>query len=1070
MRDIGTTTKASAPRSPQHAATGVDPHRRHASRIVATLRSLVSPRSFLSFSSAGEGQSRADRCAAEERRTKRGQDAGSANSSAIRATEDAAPRSSVAGAPKRARKCAALGCVTVAMGLLLVGAAQASDKYGFAFLEEFGSAAKPSFTSPNTLAVDPATGDLLVADAGENEVQKITFNNFADGDKFKLTWTPPGGSAATTEEIIYSANSTINERNIAPAIEAAFGSDTVSFSTNGQQGAVQITFWVVGAGPQSLISCAVVPGHGSGTCPVARTQEGIPSGLSRYGPNGEPDPFSALGTNVIEGREGADETPQGALGLLSEQIAVDGACAEHEPPLTGAECEAFDPADGDIYVTQYASKSVEVFSSSGEYLGQIDKATSNEVQQLELSGFEEGDELSLGNLPGACSESHTSQVPYDAVFGEGLQAALEAQCGPDFAVSTTIGVIVEFTGELGDTDVPRLTCTISDGPGTCIPGSTVIVPGDESHNEVQQLEFSGLGEGSKIQIGTDGSSGEPSLPQPPCNSNFVKATYSANLTRDLRTSLEARCGSNFVVSLSAGASANVTFSNSLGLVDRPQLACGVDAGSGSCVPSTVEDGGQAKPLGSAGGLAVDSAGAVYVADSTNDEIHKYLPSSNSPFEAETVAGFPVEGPADLAAGVGPTDGLLFYDRHRELIELDSSSGEQKYVVEPRGRSTLLSVNPGNGTLFSGRGELEVVEYDASGPSEAVRLAHFTPYEMAPNRSNIRGIAVDPAAGDLYESSKKNGEATGRVAVFEPVIRPEAVTEEATERTGESALLHGTVSANGGPPASCEFQYITVAAANADYEYKGLKRGFKDAPTAPCTPTGPFTGTGSEAVSAEVTGLAPGTPYIFRVVAENSGGATPESGDNGRSTEGALEFTTLGPAIDEQEVSEVTETEATISAQLNPNEEQTTYALEYVSEAEFQSSEYENATTYPLPQLTLEPGNEFVHVAITLSDLPPGSAWHARIAAANAVVRARPRPALRHLPGRHRPARRTRLREGQPLAKERRGGRAQRPRSREQLRKLPACPKRPPPAPAGRPRRRIDPLRGPAVRRRPRLAS
>jgi len=45
------------------------------------------------------------------------------NGSAIRATEDAAPRSSVASAPRRTRKRAAVGCVAVAMGLLLAATA-----------------------------------------------------------------------------------------------------------------------------------------------------------------------------------------------------------------------------------------------------------------------------------------------------------------------------------------------------------------------------------------------------------------------------------------------------------------------------------------------------------------------------------------------------------------------------------------------------------------------------------------------------------------------------------------------------------------------------------------------------------------------------------------------------------------------------------------------------------------------------------------------------------------------------------------------------------------------------------
>jgi hypothetical protein len=91
------------------------PFRHFATRISFLQQSIFA--FFFAHLSGGEKRSRADSCAAEERRAKRGKDAGSVNSSAIRATEDAAPRSFVASA--RARRRAALGCVAVAMGLFL---------------------------------------------------------------------------------------------------------------------------------------------------------------------------------------------------------------------------------------------------------------------------------------------------------------------------------------------------------------------------------------------------------------------------------------------------------------------------------------------------------------------------------------------------------------------------------------------------------------------------------------------------------------------------------------------------------------------------------------------------------------------------------------------------------------------------------------------------------------------------------------------------------------------------------------------------------------------------------------
>jgi len=96
--------------------------------------------------------------------------------------------------------------------------------------------------------------------------------------------------------------------------------------------------------------------------------------IARFKPNGEPDPFSALGTNVIDGKAGSkgkpcfeepascDQTPEGGLffGVFpgEQEVAVDSSGTV---------------TDGDIYVTQAKPgvNLIDVFSASGEYLGQL---------------------------------------------------------------------------------------------------------------------------------------------------------------------------------------------------------------------------------------------------------------------------------------------------------------------------------------------------------------------------------------------------------------------------------------------------------------------------------------------------------------------------------------------------------------------------------------------------------------------------------------------------------------------------------------------------------------------------
>ncbi len=52
-------------------------------------------------------------------------------------------------------------------------------------------------------------------------------------------------------------------------------------------------------------------------------------------------------------------------------IAVDSACVQHKPVLTGAACETFDHSNGDVYVVDYDHKAIDKFDPTGAYIGQI---------------------------------------------------------------------------------------------------------------------------------------------------------------------------------------------------------------------------------------------------------------------------------------------------------------------------------------------------------------------------------------------------------------------------------------------------------------------------------------------------------------------------------------------------------------------------------------------------------------------------------------------------------------------------------------------------------------------------
>lgn len=89
--------------------------------------------------------------------------------------------------------------------------------------------------------------------------------------------------------------------------------------------------------------------------------------VNRFQADGEPAPFTALSGNVIDGHPGeADATLQGEI-LSSEGRGGGG---EFEMQVAVAPPGAAGGTEGDIYVTDAANGVVDVFASSGAYLGQ----------------------------------------------------------------------------------------------------------------------------------------------------------------------------------------------------------------------------------------------------------------------------------------------------------------------------------------------------------------------------------------------------------------------------------------------------------------------------------------------------------------------------------------------------------------------------------------------------------------------------------------------------------------------------------------------------------------------------
>jgi hypothetical protein len=166
--------------------------------------------------------------------------------------------------------------------------------------------------------------------------------------------------------------------------------------------------------------------------------------------------------------------------------------------------------------------------------------------------------------------------------------------------------------------------------------------------------------------------------------------------------------------------------------------------------------------------------------------------------------------------------------------------------------------------------------------------------------------------------------------------PEPPTgEEAKPVTATEATLRGVLNPrHAGEAGTYEFVYRKSATECQGGEPGEEKKAPEPAETA--------TGHSPEPVEATITGLLPGMPYTFCLIAKN---AAEEAAVGTPVT-----FTTLAvaPTITSESVSTVEATAATLEAEIDSGGASTTYHFEYLTEAHFNANggTFSGATTTP----------------------------------------------------------------------------------------------------------------------------
>ena len=308
------------------------------------------------------------------------------------------------------------------------------------------------------------------------------------------------------------------------------------------------------------------------------------------------------------------------------------------------------------------------------------------------------------------------------------------------------------------------------------------------------------------------------------------------------------------------------------------------------------------------GVATDSAGDVFTKTSYVDEhegvtapVLKYTPTTN-PVAAGDLSGesISIPGACNLALA---EDGAIYtsgtFGEQSGLLMLPSLNAAAAQKFAPP--ASTVAAEPGTGDVYAASGA-ETTEYAADGSV----LTSFGEGRLA----DAKGVSVAGTGGSVYVSNEVASPFRGRVEVYGPLVQlPDTVAGTAATITKTSAELHGTIDADGGPQATCEFQYTTEAAFEAER--------FEGANGAACAPNGPFSGESTETVGANVSGLRPGTRYRFRLVGTNKNGSLA-SDENGSAPGGPPSFETV-PAfgVSSGAAADLTTTSATLTGSINP---------------------------------------------------------------------------------------------------------------------------------------------------------
>ncbi len=343
-------------------------------------------------------------------------------------------------------------------------------------------------------------------------------------------------------------------------------------------------------------------------------------------------------------------------------------------------------------------------------------------------------------------------------------------------------------------------------------------------------------------------------------------------------------------------------------------------------------------------------GHVFFCDRGNNRVEEYAPN----IEAGKVTGVSfVRSYAEAADVAVDQSGEIYMLEGGNRISTYSPTGTPEGTPLELGgsRSTSgLAINSLNGN-FLVNFLTEINEYSHSGELLATYL------EGASARAFIFGIAQNEQSETIYLTTT---EPEPGVLILGVPVPPTASIEAVTTFTGTTATFEGHVNPKGFF-AKYHFEYSADGVKWTKLPEKQLPADSEE-----------------HAVSQQATGLVAHTHYQVRLVVEknlNGGKASAET---------SFETAAAAPLIATISIEEITATTAKPVAKLNPENEETSYHFECVSQAQFEASGYAEATEVPSGGASLQAGGETVEISAQVTGLSPTTAYRCRLIASNAT--------------------------------------------------------------------------------------